>query len=77
MYYDNRLCIYVLNGKIGYEEGTKKSQVYFDGGFHIKSDTDNKEIYIIKVGLSPSKKHLFYLLQWNPFKNGEKCLEID
>ena len=27
----------------------------------------------IKVGLSPSKKNLFYLLQWKPFKNGEKC----
>ena len=25
-----------------------------------------------KVGLSPSKKNLFYLLQWKPFKNDEK-----
>ena len=28
---------------------------------------------IIKVGLSPSKKNLFYLLQSRPFKNDEKC----
>ena len=25
-----------------------------------------------KVGLSPSKK-IFYLLQWKPFNNDEKC----
>ena len=27
-----------------------------------------------KVGLSPSKKNFFYLFQWNPFKNNEKCV---
>ena len=27
---------------------------------------------ILKVGLSPSKKNLFYLLQWELFKNDEK-----
>ena len=27
----------------------------------------------IKVGLSPVKKNSFYLLQWKPFKYGEKC----
>ena len=26
----------------------------------------------IKVGLSPSKKNYFYLLQWKPFNNDEK-----
>ena len=38
------------------ESGTKKAptmvnngQAYFDGGFHTKPDTDNKEIYTIKV----------------------------
>ena len=29
---------------------------------------------VTKVGLSPSKKILFYLLHWNPFKNDEKCI---
>ena len=29
--------------------------------------------YILKVGLSPSKKKYFYLLEWKPFKNDEKC----
>ena len=41
----------------------------------------NQSIYQIKVaikvtfkgGLSPSKKSLFYLLQWKDFKNDEKC----
>ena len=28
--------------------------------------------YIIKVGLSPSKKKSFYLLEWKPLKNDEK-----
>ena len=28
---------------------------------------------MIKVGLPPSKKNSFYLLQWKPFKNDEKC----
>ena len=27
---------------------------------------------MLKAELSPSKKSLFYLLQWKPFKNGEK-----
>ena len=27
----------------------------------------------LKVGLSSSKKKLFYLIQWKPFKNDEKC----
>ena len=27
---------------------------------------------MIKVGLSPSKKNLCYLLHWKPFKNDEK-----
>ena len=27
----------------------------------------------LKLGLSPSKKISFYLLQWKPFKNDEKC----
>ena len=27
----------------------------------------------IKVGLSPSKKKLRYLLHWKPLKNDEKC----
>ena len=26
-----------------------------------------------KVGLSPSKKNFFYLLQWRPFKQDKKC----
>ena len=29
-------------------------------------------INMVKVGLSPSKK-LYYLLDWNPFKNDEEC----
>ena len=28
---------------------------------------------ILKVGLSPSKKYLFYLLWWKLFKHDEKC----
>ena len=27
----------------------------------------------LKVGLSPSKNFVYYLLQWWPFKNDEKC----
>ena len=30
--------------------------------------------FLIKVGLSPSKKNLRYLLHWEPFKSDEKCL---
>ena len=28
---------------------------------------------MFKVGLSPPKQNSFYLLQWKPFKNDEKC----
>ena len=28
---------------------------------------------LFKVWLLPSKENLFRLLQWNPFKNDEKC----
>ena len=35
-------------------------------------DQTNAAKLIIKVGLSPSKKNLFYLLHWKPFKNDEK-----
>ena len=27
----------------------------------------------VKVGLSPSKNFLLYLLHWKPFKKDEKC----
>ena len=30
-------------------------------------------VALFKVGLTPSKKSLFHLLQLKPFKNGEKC----
>ena len=32
-----------------------------------------KHRWILKVGLSPSKINLIYLLKWKPFKNDEKC----
>ena len=38
-------------------------------------DQTNAAKLIIKVGLSPSKKNLFYLLRWKPFKNDEKGLK--
>ena len=34
--------------------------------------TQKMKLYI-KVGPSPSKKSKFYLLQWKPFQNDEKC----
>ena len=30
-------------------------------------------VLIRKFGLSPSKKKMFYLIQWKSFKNDEKC----
>ena len=37
---------------------------------------NNAFSYGLKVGLPPSKKIYFYLLQWRPFKNDEKSLLI-
>ena len=36
-----------------------------------------KRIVSIKVGLSPSKKKLYYLLDWKPVKNDEKYFLFD
>ena len=43
----------------------------------IKKENTQKDLALfletkLKVGLSPSKKKFFYLLQWKPFKNDEK-----
>ena len=42
--------------------------------WHLVVDqVNNILIFEFRVGLLPSKKTLFYLLQWQPFKNDEKC----
>ena len=38
---------------------------------------DWKQLFELKVGLSPSKKIPFYLPQWKAFKNEEKCFLFD
>ena len=43
------------------------------GEIKTPEETVMKTLKLIKVGLSPSKKNSFYLLQQNPFKNDEKC----
>ena len=46
--------------------------------FYINTRSKQKKNpkHSFKVGLSPSKKNSFYLLQWKPFKNYEKCFLI-
>ena len=51
--------------------GLKNAEVVLDDRYittKVKSYKDE-----IKVGLSPSKKNLCYLLDWKPFKNDGKC----
>ena len=40
-----------------------------------RSDINKEEVIVnSKVGLSLSKKKMFYLLRWKPFKYDEKCI---
>ena len=73
MYYTDRLGsfnIICCNAKIaerGTRKGTKLNQtvLYYSALRHC-----------LKVGLSSSKKKSFYLFQWKPFKNDEKCFSF-
>ena len=55
-------------------QGCRKLQTYF---FKMKKGTWRRtylsSFSFFKVGLSHSPKKLFYLLQWKPFKDCEKC----
>ena len=39
----------------------------------VKTMTNNEKNEYVKVKLSHSKQNSFYLHQWQPFKNDEKC----
>ena len=46
---------------------------FFINGIFLKTKAQKLplsfELFLIKVGLSPCRKNVFYLLQWKPFKN--------
>ena len=66
-------CISRLAYRRGERSHTRRNTVHFYTSIVEASVTLNPNSSKLKVGLSPSKKKLFYLLQWKSFKSDKKC----
>ena len=74
--------LYFLNLSVGcngysgweYTELTNKSSLYVHLGINWMSHTKSpRQLDVFSCHILTFQKKMFYLLQWQPFKNDEKC----